>query len=81
MRLSSISMSETRSRSSVVVTRVFLMVGGVRTVSGFLALRLEKEVADLIFLMIEDMVWMVMATVLELVALFINRESIAIVGK
>ena len=81
MRLSSVSMSETRLRSSVVVVRVFSIVGGVRTVSEVLALRLEIEAADLIFLMIEDIVLMVMVTVLELIALFINRESVAIIGK
>ena len=63
MRLSSISMFKTRSRSSIDVVRVFSMVGGVRTVSGVLALRLEKEVADLIFLIIKDIVWMVMMMV------------------
>ena len=81
MRLSSVSMSETRSRSSVDVVRVFLMIGGVKTVSEIWALRLEKEATDLIFLMIEDIMLTVMMTVLELIALFINRESIAIVGK
>src|ERR1700734_3257856 len=77
MRLSSVSMSETRSRSSVAVECVFSMIGGVRTVSAVWALRFEKEAMDLIFLMIEDMMLTVVMMVLELVALFINRESIA----
>ena len=81
MRLSSVSMSEMRLRSFVDIMRVFLMIGGVKTVSEIWTLRLEKEATDLIFLMIEDIVLTVMVTVLELIALFVNRESIAIIGK
>src|ERR1700734_626130 len=61
MRLSSVSMSETRSRSSVVIMRMFLMIGGVKTVSEIWTLRLEKEAMDLTFLMIEDIVSDVLA--------------------
>ena len=63
MRLSSVSMSEMRSRSSVDIVHVFLMIGGVKTVSEVWVLRLEKEAIDLTFLMIEDIMLTVMVMV------------------
>ena len=81
MRLSSVSMSETRSRSPIDVVHVFLMIGGVKTVSEVWALRLKKEAIVLTFLMIEDIVFDSDNDGLELIALFINRESVAIIGK
>ena len=80
MRLSSVSMSETRSRSSVDVVRVFSIIGGVKTVSEVWALRLEEEAMDLTFLMIEDIVDSD-GDGSELIVLFVDNKCVTIIRK
>ena len=78
MRLSSVSMSETRSRSSVDVVRVFSIIGGVKTVSEVWALRLEEEAMDLTFLMIEG-IFDSDGDSSELIALFVDNKCVTII--
>ena len=78
MRSSSISMSETRSKSSVVTVCVFSMIGGVWAVFQVLALRLEEEAMDLTFLMIEDIVDSD-GDNSELIVLFVDNKCVTII--